>query len=385
MINQRYSPIGLDLGTREIIAVQSRGGTISARCAIPRVDLERSDDGATVATTRGPGDRSLSLAAAGALAAILHRRGFIGQRVVLSAPPGRRVVMPLQMPPRASQAPLDEIARGQLAEAARCGPEEIEGAWWALPVGGGAGALPTGKEPTHALGVAMSRNDVESLIEPLEGAGLEVSAIDVKSLALVRALEREVSGGGGAGRARVMAIVNYGYGGAGVIMVNRGRVVYERDLPGVGLAFTEATLTEAIGVEADVAHHVVMGAGVTEPEAVGSACARPWSLLPQAQEIMQGHVREVATEVEKALDYALARFGKAGTGGAESSVMVVGAGASVPGLPELLGREASGEPGIVPGCGTAGGLTDRVWPRLIGALGLSMHPLRMQTAMEVAA
>ena len=383
MINNRFSPIGLDLGTREIIAVQSRAGAIIARCAIPRVDLDRSGGDEPASTAPATDDRALSFVAAGTLAAILHRRGFIGQRVVLSAPPGRRVVMPLQMPPRSSQAPLDEIARGQLAEAARCGPDEIEGAWWALPVVGVAPAPPTGKEPTHALGVAMSRHDVESVIEPLEAAGFEVCAMDVKSLALVRALERQVAGG--AGKARVMAIVNFGYGGAGVIMVHRGRVVYERDLPGVGLDFTESALTGAIGVEADVAHHVVMGAGVTRPEAIGSVGARPWALLPQAQEIIQSHVRAVASEVQKALDYALARFGKPGTGGPESAVMVVGAGASVPGLPELLGREACGEAGIVPGCGTDRTVADRVWPSLIGALGLSMHPLRVQTAMEVAA
>ncbi|MDB5295950.1 MAG: hypothetical protein JWO31_1933, partial [Phycisphaerales bacterium] len=105
-------PIGIDVGTRAVRAIQVAGETgpggrprIVAALARPR---------------QGTGPMSVGETAA--LVAALTAAGFVGRAAVLAAAPADTMVGPLELPPRASGAPLDQLARMELARNFRCAP-----------------------------------------------------------------------------------------------------------------------------------------------------------------------------------------------------------------------------------------------------------------------
>ena len=119
----RYSPIGLDVGSRCIKAVQfSRSHKGLRICAVACID--RSGKGTAILA-----------AEAAALRDILARQGFRGRKLVLGGPPARLLSGVMELPPRASGAPLDQIARIELARAHDCPPDSIDLSWWELPAG----------------------------------------------------------------------------------------------------------------------------------------------------------------------------------------------------------------------------------------------------------
>ncbi len=353
------SPIGIDLGSRFIRAAQCAGGRLVCSCRIPRADLG----------TPGPG-RELSAEQAQTLAEILYRRGMRGSRVVVAAPAPRQFTLPMQLPPRSSGAPLDAIARSQLAEAARCDGDLLEMAWWHLP----AASAAKPQDATWAMSVGARRNDVESLIAPFEAAGLLVLAVDVKAAAVLRAC-REHLGPATA----VTAIVDFGHAGVGMSMVHKGVIVYERLLAEAGLSAVERTLSTELGIEPDVAQHVITGAGLSA--AAGEAAS--WTLLPQARELMRAHLEHTAAEIKIALDYAVGRYG--GPSAPAPVLLVTGVGAGAPGFAEEIGRRLGIETHI--GAPPGSDPTDSESPALCGAAGLALHPIRQLASApsEVAA
>ncbi|MGQ0628787.1 MAG: hypothetical protein ACT4PL_11890 [Phycisphaerales bacterium] len=348
-----HSPIGLDLGSTTISAVQCRAGKVVRWCRFPRADL-----GAQPPAESGPAPRELSVPQAAVLAALLHRRGFVGRSVVVAAPPARQIVLPMQLPARTSGAPVEEIALCQLAEAARCDAAQLEHDWWVIPAARSAQPARPGSEATFAMGVGARRADVEALIDPIEAAGLEVLAVDVKSAALLRACRESLGPATG-----VTAILNLGDSGLGLVMVCASTVVYERGLPDLGLSALERAVVAGIGVEPDVARHVIIGSGLENND---PSAGERWTLLPQARQMMLAHVAAMAEETRVALEYAQSRFG----GQVAPVVLAIGPGSTVPGLLRAL-AEQIGNIVITPRLAAPPGAPVLA---LAGARGLALHP-----------
>src|SRR5690349_7590750 len=161
-------PIGLDLYGREIKAVQAvrngKGWRVECAVALPR------------------GEGALDAAQAARIADVFARQGFKGRNVVLAAPVSKLECEMLELPPRGSGAPMEEIARAEMASVAKLTQGSFEMACWDLP------APPRGGGGTSMLAVALRHEDAQAVLNPLLSVGLDVVAIDTRAGALARAL-----------------------------------------------------------------------------------------------------------------------------------------------------------------------------------------------------
>ena len=104
------SPIGIDIGTRRIKAMQlDRAGTRICAAAI----MQRLESAAV------PSSHEVAR-----LAATLDRTGFAGNRIVLAVPPDMLISDVLELPKSAVQ--LEQLARMEVARAHRCAPDAVE-------------------------------------------------------------------------------------------------------------------------------------------------------------------------------------------------------------------------------------------------------------------
>jgi cellobiose-specific phosphotransferase system component IIB len=121
----KRTAIGLDIGPRFIGAVQM---TVAGRGARPSLAaasrLERAKAGSEPTSVE-----LLRVSEA------LSRQGFSGQDIVLVTPQSKLLSGVFEVPPRASGAPLDQIARNELARANKLEASQVECGWWELPPG----------------------------------------------------------------------------------------------------------------------------------------------------------------------------------------------------------------------------------------------------------
>ena len=365
----RLSPIGLDVGARCVKAVQLAHG-----CTGPRI-------AAIACIDRQGSNPALSGGEAAALRDVLARQGFRGRRVVLGCPPARLMSAVLELPPRSSGAPLDQIARMELARANECAPDALELSWWELPAGTRA------NEGTHVLAVGLRHADAADALDGLEGAGFEVSSVDSGVLGLARACPRaDVRGetgavGAEAGPARVTGLVDLGWTATTLAVLLGPTVVYQRLLPEMGLFGLHARLIAGLRIDAEAADYVLRHVGISDdlPEE-----QRVWELLDDARAIITEHAESIGRELKASLAYAVRRYGAAGTLGAVGA----GGGACVPGLLDrvqlaaderlrpLLPRDLAAPPDDPTGALLAGDA------RLACAAGLAVAPVRVATLAE---
>ena len=121
-----YSPIGIDLGTHSVKAVQldSIGRTYAS------AHIQRANPGAPY----GPDDITR-------LRGVLYRSGFRGSRVVLGAPKQMIQRLTIDLPPLASGAPIEQIAQSDLSRQRSLAPGTFEFRWHESP-----------QPPRHASG-----------------------------------------------------------------------------------------------------------------------------------------------------------------------------------------------------------------------------------------
>ncbi len=307
----RASPIGLDVGSRCIKAVQfarARGGLrISAIACV-----DRTGDGAAL----GADEARL-------LREVLARQGFRGRTVVLGGPPARLLSGVMELPPRGSGAPLDQIARIELARANDCAPDSIELAWWELPAGTRA------QEGTHVFAVGLRHADAHEALDGLEAAGLLVRTLDSGTLGIARACARI----GIAAESQVTGLLDMGWSGATLAVLLGSTLVYQRLLPDMGLGRLHARLVSELGIDAAAAEFVLRRVGIAAelPEE-----QRSWELLEDARALVGDHAEAVGRELKASLSYAMRRYGATGSTGA----VACGGGADVPGLLERVQQAA---------------------------------------------
>ena len=107
-------PIGVDIGQRHIRAVQLKGSP--GRWSISAVGfLVRENPGGPVDSTDADQLRNL-----------IAKGGFKGRRVVLAVPCKQLLTGIMELPPRSSGAPLDQLARNELSRLHRCEPDSFE-------------------------------------------------------------------------------------------------------------------------------------------------------------------------------------------------------------------------------------------------------------------
>lgn len=386
MFRSAWTPIGLDVGARWIKAAQARRGRHGLEL-VRAVRLERAkptampgpSPTAQAAAAAGAGHGVLSTAEAIRVRGVLERHGFHGLSVVMRVPDTKMVKQVMELPPRQSGAPLDQIARGELARACRCGPDQMEASWWELPSGARA------SEGTHMMGVACAHASAEEVIAGAESAGLRVDALDTLSTAVRRAclrvapidaLAMVASGTGSSGSSGTLAdglcmIVDLGWHGATIGVFVGDMLAYERCIGDAGLSGAASELSSELGLDDDVARYVIDHLGVDggsvpsrqatvssasaaatvhnspsaiDPGSAATSMADPLAihanaqLLAEARKIITKHLRSLIDEVRASHAYAGRRFNARD----DFDVLVTGGGAGVPGMLTLV-RAAAGE------------------------------------------
>jgi type IV pilus assembly protein PilM len=167
----QLSAIGLEIDAHEFRAVQlmrsPKGVSTVAWAIFPRQCTRETQD-----LTSLPESEELRWAAS-----ILGRRGFVGKKVSTASSTAQSSSHVFELPPAESGAPIDQLARMEVARARRCGPEDFEFGFWPLPAKG---------RTAETIAVALPRTVIHTMIERYQDAGLELVGIDLMELAVHR-------------------------------------------------------------------------------------------------------------------------------------------------------------------------------------------------------
>ncbi|KPK79722.1 MAG: hypothetical protein AMJ81_12920 [Phycisphaerae bacterium SM23_33] len=338
------TPIGLDLGRRRIKAVQlSRGRDgwrLQAAACLPRPEPGAAMDPAQVR----------------ALREVLCRQGFTGKEVVLAAPREKLLTGMLELPSRSSGAPLDQIARMELARIHKCDPDSFELAYWDVPVPNRPA------EGTRVMAAACAHADTEPLLDLFEREGLNVRALDLHACAIARACRPAL-----ADEPAITCVVDMGWACARLFIMYRGVVVYERPLGETGGKYLSEGLNRQLGLDLEMTDSVLAEVGLGA-EAKGREDSESFDDL---RRIIASHLDSMVQELRVSFSYALRQYGDAVT----ERLLLIGGGAAIPGVggylasalsldvqPVVPARVAHCSPAVMDVCGS---------PALTMALGLA--------------
>jgi Tfp pilus assembly PilM family ATPase len=386
--------VGLDVGSRAAKAVQlertAAGGVrVAAAAEVPRAEA----DDAAGAAPAGEG-RPVTPGEAAALAAALAAAGFRGRPAVLAAPSAVAMIGPLDLPPRGSGAPFDQIARLETARNFRRPPGSFELAWWEVPPAAGRG------RGTQALAVGLPHAEADALLDALEQPPrFDVRAVDAGPPALVRACRPVLAAHG------ITAILDLGDGPATLSLVYAGVLTFSRRIPEGAAGPLQRGLCAALAVDADVADYLLahVGLDVRPPAAAagrrvladaaaaaGDALAAgdadsadealavdddddPIEMPDAGRRLIYAYVDTLVKELSLSFSYACNQYPDA----AVVKLVLVGGGARLAGLPGRLSAALSVEavpvaPADLVECDPAA-LSACRSPALMLALGLAMH------------
>lgn len=304
---RRLGPIGVQVGARRLIAAQIEFGSGGPRLhGVARIS--RASPGADLPTL---GDLER-------LGDTMARLGFQGHRIVLVAPAERELVSILELPARASGAPLESIAPAEFARERRIEPGTFEMGWWDLPEP--ARAAPG----TRAMAVGIAHADVTGLLEVACAAGFDPIAVDARAPAFGRAVAMAEAKAEG-----INAVVDVGWGGVGVSLLLGPTVVYHRTLGGVGLAFWHAEIAKQLAVDQEAAEVLLDAVG--EPAGTeGSTLDR--ALIVRARALIAPKLAALARDVSASLSYGAHLY----PGQASGRVYAVGEGARFSAVREAI-------------------------------------------------
>ena len=227
-------PIGVDIGGRHIKAVQLRGGP--GRWSIFAAESIARDN---------PGD-PVERDDIAQLRELLSGGSFKGRRVVLAVPSNQLMTGIMEFPPRASGAPLEQLARVELSRMHRSEVGSFEMACWDLPAPARAG------EATYVMAAGFRHEQAGELVDVAEAGGLDVHALDMYALAISRACSPLLEGVTG-----IAAILDLGWDHAGLILLYQGVVVYERKLVKCGTGSMANSLGRELKLHHDKAEELV--------------------------------------------------------------------------------------------------------------------------------
>jgi Tfp pilus assembly PilM family ATPase len=341
-------PVGIDVGARAVKAVQlgrDRWGDgrwqVTAAAEVPREDVGQPPAPGQSAGQQSNPAHLLTAAEVRRLIGTLERQGFSGRDVVLAVPNDKVVSSMLELPPRSSNAPLEQIARMEMARAHRYAPDSFEMGCWDLP----AAARATRQTPVMA--VACPHADAAATMDPFEAEGLNVRGLDVRAVALARACAPAL-GGDAAG---ITGIVDLGWTSATLSLMHQGVVIYGRTLGDSGIFKLYHTLASRLGLEIDVIDYLLADSGLDTAESQGDAAPvvepgaapavaatedlgarRKGKPATDARGLISAHFEAAMHELQVSLTYAQHQYPDTPL----SRLLVVGGGGCIRGVTEHL-------------------------------------------------
>ncbi len=277
---KKISTIGLDLDDHEFRAVQlvrqGAKASVQAWAIFPRLHPQGENE----SSPSGLPLREEMMWAS----SILHRRGFSGS--VISCAPRTRDCSQhvIDLPPHDSGAPLEQIARLEVARVRKCDPGDFELGYWALPQRG---------RSSESMAVACSSPIISDMINSYQTGGLDVSAIDLPELAIMRGVLDTESLAMPPAEPQIDAVLYVSWSSALAVVTLGHRIVYVRRIEH-GASMVWAQATERFGLSVMSARAVLGDHDANDQgeqlDKIRSAC---WSSL----------AKELASELDVALAY----------------------------------------------------------------------------------
>jgi Tfp pilus assembly PilM family ATPase len=357
----------VDIGRRHIKLAQVRHGRLLAWACINRSGVEETLDVAEVRR----------------VAEAIRCGSFRGRSVVLTVPPTKLLTGILELPPRSSGAPVEQLAKSELARRHEVDAQTIETSCWDLPSPARAA------NRTYMMAVACAHGDANSLVDAFEAAGLNVQSVETHSTAVARScgwLLDDLSGTG--------AILDVGWASSQLMMMYQGIVVYHRNLAKCGLESLSRTLAKQPQVPATVVEQWCGEGVLASPDQVAranasgngedadkmSATHAGETPVPRADGKAELHpavaacLETVAAELRIPLSYLANQYPDAHV----KRLLLIGGGARVAGLADFLNRSLNMDVRVVKAsdlcqcdaqaeCGGGGG------PSLAVAIGLAQY------------
>ncbi len=333
------SPIGIDIGADRIKAAQvvrtRQGWRIMAS-----VSLSRREHAVI------PTEDEVCL-----LADILNNTGFTGSKVIMGAPRSLLSMAVLDLPPKTSGAPVEQICAAEFARMFRFAPGSYEMHAWEMPTA-------TDRATTTQMAASgMECENAALLIAPFEAVGLKIAAIDLASEATSRACRS-----GCHDTDELTTLLDIGWSGVDLVVFRGGEVVYERWLRGTGLGSLVENLRRSLNLSERAARILVRRvglAGIEDENADPVIVARMLSIVREyAEDLLQQVFGSVA--------YVLDRF----PGESVAHMRVCGGGGSMPQFAAYLAEMAGLDVQLITplDCGFVGGRAAED-PHMLTALG----------------
>jgi type IV pilus assembly protein PilM len=305
--------IGIDVGGRVVKAAQLRRAKnrwiVDALAAFPRTKPEQSIDAEEV----------------GYVGSVLRRQGFGGSDVVLAIPGDKLLPAILEVPPRTSGAPVDQIARTELSRMHKVPIGSFEMSYWDLPP-----SLRL-RESAQVMAVGCAHKDADELLDVFESAGLNVQALDVRTSAAGRACAPMLAPHPG-----ITAVIDIGWSSIALFILCGGVVIYERTLGEGGAEHLLEVACNKLQLDLAAADRLLATVGLggddeTEQSDLGS--------FEEFTCVVARHFDKVVEELRAPFSYTTHQYSEAGV----RRVLLIGGGANIPGLPKHLGAALSVE------------------------------------------
>lgn len=299
--SKQTSPIGLDVDDHEFRAVQLErvGNTVKV---LSWAVFPRLNDSGTHETTASGAPAAQEMAWA---ASILSRRGFVGS-LVTCVPRTRDCSQHvIELPPPESGAPLQQLARVEVARARKCDPASFEMGIWPLPQRG---------RTSETMAVACPTPVVLDLIDAYERGGLQVAGIDLPELAIMRGALQTKAFSMPSAEPCIDAVLHISWNSALAVVTLGQRIVYVRRMErGASCVWTHAC--ERFGLSRSSAQVVL-------EDREGRACT------DQLAKIKASCWSKLATELASELDVAIAYVSHSFRSSPLGSIVLAGYGAS---------------------------------------------------------
>jgi Tfp pilus assembly PilM family ATPase len=293
------SPIGVDIGRRCIKAAQVRGGELVAA-----VSIRRTSDCAIPEPSELRHLRSL-----------IAKGPFRGKQIVLAVPPDKLLTGIVELPPRSSGAPIEQLTRCELARIHRQEPASLEIDHWDLPPAARMG------NRTMVMAMGCSHADSEALLCAVEAHGLEVLALDAHATAAARACAPLMGDQPGDG-----AILDVGWSCARLVLQYQGTVVYERIMDNGGVKDWSQSLSGDGAIQLDEAETLLTQKGAPIDDASQSG---------KTASFLNGRLESLAKEMLTPLTYLTTQYPSASV----QRLAIMGGGGSIKSLGEFLGAK----------------------------------------------
>lgn len=311
--NRAISPIGVDVGSHSIKAVQlvrttARGGD----------DARAWRLSAATAVRRSGADVVPDVAEVSRFYDVLERQGFHGSKLVLALPMDKLLLSVLELPPRSSGAPIEQMALADMARTHKCAPGSIEMRAWDLPCPARAA------KSTQLMALACEESQASAWLDPFEHIGLDVLALDAQMLALARGTRC-----GAGNEAKISALLDLGWRSTAIALLYQGAIVYCRLLPELGLSRLQNAMMDRMHMEADVADFLIEKVGLAE-----SSLADTPPIPTAARGLISGHFEAVSRELEASVAYVLHQYPNTPL----ADLTLCGGGGAIPGLSAMLSK-----------------------------------------------